>query len=191
MRVIDLAREEDFAVACQALFDRVSCELGEDWLIVGIETGGMRVVEAWAASRVLSSCSIRAQRPATGAKGRMRPLIRRLPPAVANILRNIERLIFRSLRKSGRTSSRDVFLPQEAKLSISNAARILVVDDAIDSGETLKACLDAINGLNSTARVKTAVLAVTESDPILTADVQLYEGVMLRFPWSSDSVVQT
>jgi hypoxanthine phosphoribosyltransferase len=71
---------------------------------------------------------------------------------------------------------------------LSRGARVLVVDDAVDSGVTLATVLQTLQSVcPPEVEVRTAVITVTIEDPVVAPDYALYRGVLCRFPWSFDA----
>ncbi len=71
---------------------------------------------------------------------------------------------------------------------IADAKRVLIVDDAVDSGSTLRALSDAIKRAAPEAEVRSAVLTVTGRNPLVIPDFWVFpKGTLLRFPWSLDA----
>ncbi len=71
---------------------------------------------------------------------------------------------------------------------ISGCERLLIVDDAVDSGATLQAVRQAVRLLRPDADVLTAVITVTTRKPLALPDFSLYNDfTLIRFPWSMDS----
>ncbi len=69
---------------------------------------------------------------------------------------------------------------------IRKARKILLVDDAIDTGSTVLAIKNFINSVNQNSTVKIAVLTTTHKEPYIEADFALYNRVLLRCPWAED-----
>ncbi len=69
------------------------------------------------------------------------------------------------------------------------ARKILVVDDAVDSGYTLSHVLEAVKAvLPAGAEVRSAVITVTTDDPLVMPDFYLYnDKTLVRFPWAMDA----
>ena len=64
---------------------------------------------------------------------------------------------------------------------------ILVIDDAIDSGDTLSAIASTLRHRNPEATVCIAVMTETTADPCIRANYALYRNrTLIRFPWSND-----
>lgn len=65
---------------------------------------------------------------------------------------------------------------------------ILIVDDAADSGATLRSVFDAVKLQNPDYYTKTAVITVTTGNPLIQPDFAIYNNLtLIRFPWSIDS----
>ena len=72
-------------------------------------------------------------------------------------------------------------------LSEKENKKILIIDDAIDSGDTLSAIVETLKKTNPKAKVATAVLTETTKNPAIRADYTLYRNqTLIRFPWSND-----
>ena len=73
-------------------------------------------------------------------------------------------------------------------LAVARACKGGTVDDAIDSGVTIRVVCDALQeryGMD--AVIKTAVVTVTTDAPLLDADFYCYhDHTLVRFPWSMD-----
>ena len=66
--------------------------------------------------------------------------------------------------------------------------RLLVVDDAVDSGVTLATVIDLLrNTCPDRTEIRSAVITVTLEEPRAEPDYALYRGVLCRFPWSFDA----
>ena len=88
-----------------------------------------------------------------------------------------------SKRKVNIGKARKVILPE-----LRGFRSILIVDDAVDSGKTLKTIVDEVRKKYLTAEIKTAVITVTTKQPIILPDYYLfYNHTLIRFPWSADS----
>lgn len=148
-------------------------------VIVGIRRGG-----AFVAREMIDTeryVEVGLSRPGTGRKkglvGRILPY---LPTCVLDLLRKIES---RVLAKTGG----EVPPFKLEKGLLDGAERVLVVDDAVDSGRTMAAVLRAIRRDYPRASVSTAALTITTPRPLLLPDFYLFNNqTLLRFPWSSD-----
>lgn len=146
-------------------------------LIVGIASGGVGVAR-WlfpsAAHGVIGTPGL------SRLKGRW---FSRLPVSVLDALRVVELRLRRRKPKSALPEVSD-----ELKEMAGKARCILVVDDAVDSGATLQAAMAAMKAAAPDARVLSAVLTSTGSNPLARPDFCCFpEGTILRFPWSVDA----
>lgn len=153
-------------------------------LIVTIARGGDFVGELMFPE--VTHISVRRQRPSTETKqdlGCLAKIIRKLPVCLRNAIRMAESACTSSAKHSGAPLS----LGDEDALIISKASRILVVDDAVDSGATLAAVIDAINAIPGNRAVASAAITVTKPNPLISPDYTLYNNrTLVRFPWSMD-----
>jgi hypoxanthine phosphoribosyltransferase len=70
----------------------------------------------------------------------------------------------------------------------SPEARLLVVDDAVDSGVTLATVLQKLRQIcPAHTQIRSAAITVTLDNPLVEPDFTLYRRVICRFPWSFDA----
>lgn len=151
-------------------------------LIVGIASGGARVArEIFPEVRHIE---VECRRASTRGKEKHRWLFKalnRLPVEARDFLRIAEA---RFLRR--RSASTGVILTDCEALC--RARRVLVVDDAIDSGVTMESVLARIRDVEGPREVRTAVITVTARHPRVLPDYLLFENLeLVRFPWSLDA----
>lgn len=161
--------------------------------LVAIETGGRRVVDSLTAPpcRILSCRMVRATTEVK--KSNLgRKMLRWMPYSLSDRLRLFEDwLDSRAEPKTPKPTSELVNgVEAIAQVVVENELkRLLVVDDAVDSGGTLGCVVGALRArLPEDVEVLSAVLTRTRP-PERTAvepDLTLYSGVLLRFPWSFD-----
>lgn len=162
-------------------------------VLVGIETGGVHVVQALSnPPPLILSC--RLVRPSTQMKQSSagQRLLRVLPYAITNRLRLLEDWM------GSRAAPTVPPTTQELKDGIAavgrtvaerGCKRVLIVDDAVDSGGTLARVLrDLGPSLPVGTEVRSAVLTRTRpaTRTAVEPDFALYSMVLLRFPWSFD-----
>jgi hypoxanthine phosphoribosyltransferase len=136
--------------------------------------------------------SIKVQRPSTAVKHHLQlaRLLSRLPRGLTDQLRWVE-VEWREAthRLAGRRTDERV----QSDLVVANlptvvgAAHILVVDDTVDSGDTLRHACAVVRKRYQTAAITTAVIASTWRDPPVAPDICLYPRTLIRFPWSMDA----
>ncbi len=183
MKVITI-NNDDFDGYCRSL--ELKCDDFRPDLVIGIATGGDYVAERMFIE--IPHASIRLRRPTSESKDAHKHLfrvIRLLPLPLLDLFRICEAWLLR-FRKID--ILRDVHIPENLKASIINSHRILVVDDAVDSGGTLKSIVNALNRLKAdNCVVKSAVITVTTDNPVIIPDFHLFANrTLIRFPWSKD-----
>jgi hypoxanthine phosphoribosyltransferase len=181
---------------CARLADRI--RPFEPDLVVGIATGGADVAEAIAASLGGTPVAIvKSQRPGTLIK-QSRPVSRvlsSLPERLANFARWFEVeyrevAYYLRVRRHGEDRSdpqNRIVEPELLADAVARAARVLVVDDTLDSGQTLRGVVDAVREANPGAQVRTAVIATTWRRPPVHPDYVLQPRLLLRLPSSFDA----
>lgn len=197
MRVITLS---DGAVEWQGreLSRRIAAECPEGFdLMVGVRRGGVFVADAVWRHLPDGFCrdivNVTMQRPTTRAKGaKLASVLGNMPLWVLNSARILEShwLRMRSKMRGDKERRRD---DRELKVSAGELPplgpnpRLLLVDDAIDTGDTLKAVLRALTAHYGPIQVKVAVITVTTDNPRVDADFAMYhDQTLIRFPWSAD-----
>jgi hypoxanthine phosphoribosyltransferase len=177
-----------------ALYQEVRADGYRPDAVVGIATGGVHVVDAMGLTPEVLVTTCRLRRPSSQAKevGLAQRVLRSLPTPVSDRLRLVED---KWLERKAAVPSEPTteLLNQVERVSMTledaHASRILVVDDAVDSGATLKCVLDLlVSRLPHDKEVRSAVLTVTRSADrrCVTPDYALFDSVLLRFPWSND-----
>lgn len=149
--------------------------------ILSIRTGGERVGELMFAKTAHISTFL--QRPGTQHKGGAAVrVLKWLPRGLCNRLRIIEAW-WLARRPHEPVDPATVQLPD-----IKKYERLLIVDDAVDSGATLDAVRRAVKLKSPQADVLTAVITVTTRKPLVFPDFSLYNNLtLIRFPWSIDN----
>jgi uncharacterized protein len=185
-----------FASACATLMDRVIEEFRPD-LLVGIRTGGLVVAEAMAsaASPAIAVLPLTCRRASTGMKSRFKLLptiLAALPRPAVDGLRWLEHRVLSTRRRGEATVQHIDHAEAEAigrhLAQAAAAQRVLVVDDAVDSGVTLATVLRLLRQASPPdTQFRSAVVTVTLDKPLLEPDFVLYRGVLCRFPWSFDA----
>ena len=164
-------------------------------LLVGVRTGGLAVAEAMvrAAAAAPPVLPLTCRRPGTKLKSRLpglKAVLSALPEPLLDAMRQAEHRLVSTRRKHANPPSVDL---EEAAaigawLAKTPCPRVLVADDAVDSGATLAAVLSVLRTVSPPAtELRTAAITVTLPDPVVEPDYTLYRGVLCRFPWSFDA----
>ncbi|MCM1077579.1 MAG: hypothetical protein NC411_09500 [Bacteroides sp.] len=182
MEVITLD-DKAFAASCRELAREVAMSGFRPQLIVGIRTGGEYVAREmlplFPGARL---ALVELHRPSTPHKSALRRLMAALPLGLLDRLRIVESRVLSLLPR--RRIPR-VLLPPEI-LSLL-PMRVLVVDDAVDSGVTMLAIVRSLRECGAGDAVLTAAVTVTTPRPAIVPDFALYRNrTLIRFPWSMD-----
>ena len=183
---VQTMNDDMLARACQRL-ERLVLQHG--WkpdAVVGIASGGAVVARRMFVG--VPHAVVDCRRPGSGTKDRYPRLmaaVRRSPLWVRDGLRMLEAWAL------GRKSEHEVTEPQfadGAAQTLADAVFILIVDDACDSGSTLRAVMDAVRKISpERVVIKTAVITTTTYRPVVSPDFSLYRNrTLIRFPWSKD-----
>ena len=184
MKVITL-HPQLFAERCRELQELVTKAGFAPDVVVGIATGGEIVAAEM--FKDLKHVSIACRRPSTTKIKkrfpRLRTMLRKSPLWVRDWMRRVEAYVLRHQNHKVITIDPSMVAPE-----VKEARNILIVDDTIDSGATLRSVINVIKRVNPGAKLFVAVLVVTTSDPYEMPDVMLYEQakILIRFPWSID-----
>ena len=173
----------------QRLFAEVVAAWGSVDVIVAIATGGVHVANALPSADRPPVLTCRLQRPST--KRRPRPLrLSNLPYLLTDELRRLEDGA--AARRSSVTLPEPPDLARDLDAVAALAGkhgwtRVLVLDDAVDSGVTLAAVTGGLRRrLGAKAEVRSAAITQTRPEPAELPGVVIYRGVLCRFPWSDD-----
>ena len=182
------------AKACSQLSLRVKAESIDPSLIIGIREGGAEVARLMRNDFPEAAyCEVRLSRPSSQQKsqGLTQRLLRSMPVWLCNVLRIVESRVneWRSKEKEP-VRIGEIHLPDDvASLlkDLGEKATVLLVDDAIDTGATIRQArlqlLEQFPGIT----LRVAVITVTIPHPICDADFCLYHNrTLCRFPWSND-----
>jgi hypoxanthine phosphoribosyltransferase len=185
-----------FDVACTNLMRLVEADFAPT-IVVGIRAGGLTVARAMVRTSTtdLPVLPITCRRAATTAKLRLpwlRALLAALPQPMVDLLRRLEyRLLItrRTRTPPAQSIDREETATIAATLAACSAApRVLVADDAVDSGITLMTVLRLLTEIcPSGAEIRCAAITQTFEHPAVRPDYVLYHGVLCRFPWSLDA----
>jgi hypoxanthine phosphoribosyltransferase len=186
----------DFGRACADLMRLVEADYAPT-LIIGIRTGGLVVAQAMAdaTSPRLPVLPLTCRRVTTAAKSRL-PLLRTLlgilPRPVVNQLRRLEhRIVTAGRAQHGRRQEVDhaeVTAIADHLAAVPSPPRILIADDAVDSGVTLATVLRLVDDVcPAGGEIRSAAITQTLESPTVRPDYLLFRGTLCRFPWSFDA----
>lgn len=178
-----------FQAACADLMHVVQSSY-EPTMIVGIRTGGFAVAEAMAraAGQNVEIAPLTCRRAATRTKAQfLGAMLARLPRRIADALRLLELRLISTRRRAAAPQPVDQ-AEADAIGSKADGGRLLVVDDAVDSGLTLATVLQSLRSVcPASTEIRSAAITVTLDRPIVSPDYALFRRVVCRFPWSFDA----
>lgn len=189
MDVITLS-QKDFLEKCHDLSTSINYKPD---LLIGISQGGVFVMNALKGSghftnTTFMSAHLEVPGRLKKQKSRISPILKVLPRQVVNSLRKLEisynQRTLKTLDISQLTNLKVHLEPQQD--STFNPERILIVDDALDTGKTMFAVKHKVQQIFNNADIKIAVLTWTINTAIIQPDFYLYKNVLIRFPWSLD-----
>ncbi len=162
--------------------------------VLSVKKGGSYVaasfLKSFPAQNMLSYGEIDLHRPSTHyKKGMLVSLLPHVPLWILNTMRFIEACMLKLNQQIFEPKAPHVTLPDDILESVNDVEvpEILVIDDAVDSGKTVRGIVNAILAANPRARVKVLAITVTTTSPMIMADYYIYyDSVLVRFPWSKD-----
>ena len=120
----------------------------------------------------------------------MSRVLKLLPYPLLDAMRIVEAMLLSMGRHAkGRAGHAEAMLPDGliSDLRKKESPEILIIDDAIDSGDTLSAIVESLRKTNPDTSIITAVITETTLHPRVRADYTLYRNrTLIRFPWSND-----
>jgi uncharacterized protein len=189
-------RQPAFDTACAELMRLVEAQYVPT-LIVGVRTGGLIVAQSMvrAASSPVLVLPLTCRRAGTGVKSRvplLRSMLAALPTPVVNLLRRLEHRLLLAPRGTRAPPQQIDHVEAEAIAAwvagSSRRARILVTDDAVDSGVTLATVLGLLHRLcPAGTEIRSAAITQTLDNPKVRPDFVLFHNTLCRFPWSFDA----
>ena len=112
------------------------------------------------------------------------PILKILPFKLKKILRERE---FKS-NIYEKNSNRNIDFDKNIWSKYLDKKHILIVDDSVDTGYTIKFVKETVERFFEKSEVKVAALNVfTKSEKIVKTDYFIYRDTMLKGPWSNDS----
>jgi len=193
MKTVITANEARLKSLCMELGRKVVISNLKPDIIIGIKSGGAVVSNYICQLPEFIECVhevVKLQRASTLRKEKMniKKFISKMPYVVTNFLRLIESgiLEYKHNRMNDADSDVRIEISPEILRKIKMASHLLIIDDAVDSGRTMKTIKDYIQSLNRNLNIKTAALTVTFQKPLIIPDFYLFKNTLIRFPWSFD-----
>lgn len=188
---------DDFDKLCRKLADLVVNNDYEPDVILGVLTGGGIIgriaydqFQQKITKKEIFYSEVKLQRVSTKIKkkGGVKKILPFLPLTILNFLRVAEVYYF-ELKAKFTIPQREGTLQLNNEISTilkQGRKKILIIDDCIDTGWTLKIIFDYLKEKFPNNEIKIAVATISHHHPVITADFKLYNRVLLRFPWAYD-----
>lgn len=194
MQVIELL-ETEFKEKCSELCDNILSDYRPE-LVIGILTGGGAVarivVENFDKKVDFLYTELRVVRPSTSLKKQINvgKMLSFLPTWLLNKLRILE-VVLLELKSKIVTPHRIgvvTFDENVDRFLRKKNSRILIIDDCIDTGATLKLVEEQlVEKYGNLNEIRFAVITKAHKKPIVEVNYFLYDRVLIRFPWSFDT----
>ena len=190
--IVKTIDKKEFSSICQELYAMI--DQNNLTHLIFIENGGTYIFKELDGkiSKNIIISTLRVFRPSTSVKEKkfVKYILKNLPLKIVNILRKIESKFFKKFGNSERSYIyNDKFIDQIKKIKKNKEMVIYIIDDAIDSGNTVQYIINYILNLNNNIKrdnIKIACISQTQSDSLIAPDVKIYENVLCRFHWSND-----
>ena len=184
MRKKELHRRE-LENECNGWARRISESYQPD-LIIYIAKGGYLIGREMREVFNVPMIGIGTSRDGNDLKEKIGPFVAMLPNFVRNLLISIE---LKSNIHKKNTERQAHFLDNiEEKVEIKKIKSILVTEDSVDTGHSMKRSLEEIKKVFPDAEVKVASLNVWDkSKNIVSVDYSLYQNTIIKAPMSKDS----
>lgn len=162
--------------------------------IVAVRRGGSFVCDAFCRyfpkNRYRTRYDVTLQRPSTKRKGPgVSKLLKLLPRPILDIMRMAESYLLSLLHRNTPSVTSSLRIPDGLNTILKDidSPTILIIDDAIDSGDTLYAIVETLKKMNPNTSIRIAVMTQTTPRPRIHADLTIYKNrTLIRFPWSND-----
>lgn len=183
MKYIELSRK-DLEEQCNHWANEIKKSYQPD-LIVYVAKAGYLIGKEMKNVFNVPLVGISATREGNALKEVVGPIVSLMPNFVRNILISLE---LKSDTHSKNTERKIHYHEGLEKMKSKNIQRILVVDDSVDTGHSMKQVVDAISSEFSNAEIKIAGLNVWDkSRCIIDTDFALYKDTVIKTPMSKDS----
>lgn len=174
--------EAAFKDACMTLRAMVESSGYKPDVVIAVPRGGRYVAEAGWGDFARYEISFNRPDKRKIFKAATRSLLTVMPQFVCDALRRLD--AYRLVRRSNHMDNAAIDLPTLPP----NVGRILIVDDAVDSGATLRAVVGRLADAYPNVVIKSAVITVTAKTPIHMPEFMLYHNnTLVRMPWSIDA----
>ncbi|MDE6369618.1 MAG: hypothetical protein K2K94_10320 [Muribaculaceae bacterium] len=172
---------QSFSAACKKLRMAIDNSGFKPDAVIAIPRGGSNLLlYGW---HDISNIEITILKPSKfSLKKYASKILRSLPLALRNRLRiwDANRLV----KRTGHMADTVIKLPAIDP----SIKKLLILDDAVDSGATLQAIVSEIKFQRQDIDIRSAAITVTSENPVCMPDYYLYHNfTLVRMPWSIDA----
>lgn len=183
MKCIELSKK-DLEVQCKDWAEKIKKEYQPD-LIVYVAKAGYLIARPMKNVFDVPLVGISATREGNSLKEIVGPLVSLLPNFVRNFLISME---LKSNTHDRNTERKISFHQSFENIHQDSIQKIIVVDDSVDTGHSMKQVVDAISNKMNHVQIKVAGLNVWDkSEDVIKTDFALYRNTVIKTPMSKDS----
>lgn len=177
LSVKDLEKEN------KKLYKKIDKEYKYD-LVVFIASGSYLIGKDLAKFNDVPLIEVRATRDGGKLKKFVSPILKIIPSKMKLFLRKKE--LNSNYHKNN--SDRRISFDESIWKKYKKCKKILLVDDSVDTGHSMKFAKKAVQEYYSNSQVVTAAYNIFDAaKEIIDIDYKLYENAILKGPWSNDS----
>ena len=182
MNYIELS-SKDVEKKTVELYEKVSSEFNFD-LVIFISKGSYTIGKKISKLKKCPLLEIKATRKGNKLKKVISPLLKLIPKKVKIFLRRKEV----NSNIHDKNIERNIIYDKQIWNKYKNCKNILLIDDSVDTGYSIKSCKEEIETFFKNSKVKVAALNYfTKSKKVVQIDFYIYQDTMLNGPWSNDS----
>ena len=187
MKVVTLD-EKDILTRVNQLIQKIDFEPD---VVIGVLNGAYYLVQLFKEEERFSEVkfyNIKLQRQQESFKKKkiFNIILKLLPYWVLNKLRILES---KKDNKSLAKLDKKALMLKSLQLPITSHhkhKKVLIVDDAVDTGKTMYVLKNNLKKVFSNSEIKVAVIAWTIETSIVQPDFYIFKNILVRFPWSKD-----
>ena len=198
MKVLNFVNEEKFNNLCFELFNSMLYDNYTPDIIIGCKNGGSIVAQKiYDYFKIINhnciydNVEVRHKSTNSFEKIKIDRIFKYTPKFILNILRVVHIILYEFLYNhfNHLREYTSYFNLSDDTISFIKEGnkKILVVDDAIDSGETMYIIREYLKTLNDNNDIKYCVCTTTYKNPIIVPNYTVYNRIILRFPWAFDA----
>jgi len=182
VKYIELSIESSKKI-CKDLAKKVSEDKQID-LVIFIAKGGFLMGKYISEYFSCPLIEINATRSGNKIKEKIKKLLTKLPKSIKKILRTFE------LKSNvhAQKIERNISIDDEIWKKYKKSKNILIVDDAVDTGNSMKQVYNYVETYFNDSKIYTAVINCSNMEnTIFNVDYKIYENYIVGGPWSNDS----